>query len=576
MQSERRVSALAISLFAVLGFAWGTAQADIANTLHNFTPSGPGTTQNPDPVGLCRFCHAPHGAGQTIALWNRALPTDAYDLYESSTLEAQPGQPTGTSRLCLSCHDGTIALGNVLRTGPDQVAPLGPVQGRVLLSTDLSDDHPISFLFDESLVILNGELVSPSTLTGSVQLDSSSQVQCTSCHNPHEDRFPKFLVMSNENSGLCVQCHAKRDWDDSSHATSSAVWSGLGPDPWPGTGFSTVAQNGCLNCHDPHSAPHPERLLRRAPLEQVCLSCHSGEVAQTDIAGHLAKLSHHPVEETSGTHDPREDVLTMDRHVSCPDCHNPHSVQAAVVQAPDVPGPQRNARGVDLAGSPVDPANFAYEVCFRCHGLTEAPSPRVVRLDDVTNVRLEIHPANPSYHPVTAVGTNPSVISLISPLTPSSRIYCHDCHNTDERDSPGPTTPFGPHGSTNEPILRGTYPLHDFVNFDEAEYGLCLTCHRWDNGLRDDSAFEHKKHMENADAACVDCHDPHGSRIYTHLINFLRFDENGTEVVRPSIQTGRLEFIDEGDGRGSCYLNCHGEEHCPKQYIGPDKGEVCD
>ena len=77
--------------------------------------------------------------------------------------------------------------------------------------------------------------------------------------------------------------------------------------------------------------------------------------------------------------------------------------------------------------------------------------------------------------------------------------------------------------------------------------------------------------MEGGDVACVVCHDPHGSRIYTHLINFLRWDEFGTEVVRPSTTTGRLEFIDRGNGRGRCYLNCHGEEHNPRGYIGPDK-----
>jgi predicted CXXCH cytochrome family protein len=561
-----------LSAGLILTLAANASRADIANTLHNLTPDGPGTTKNPDPVGLCRFCHTPHGAGQTIALWNRSLPTDSYTLYESSTLEAVLDQPTGASRLCLSCHDGTVALGNVLRTGSEPVAALGPVQGRVLLDTDLSDDHPISFIFDESLATRNGELVSPSTLTGPVKLDPTGQVQCTSCHDPHQDQFPKFLVMSNEDAALCVTCHDKRGWSDSSHATTNATWSGVGEDPWPGSDFTTVAQNGCLSCHDPHSAAHPERLLQRDPEEEVCLVCHTGEVAATDVEGQLQKISAHPVEETSGIHDPPESPVTMGRHAACPDCHNPHAVTSSLsAQPPDVGGRQLHVRGVDLAGFPVPDAQFAYEVCFKCHGTLEAPSPRVVRQDHVTNVRLETHPGNPSYHPVTAVGTNPLVQSLIPPLNPLSQIYCHDCHNTDEADFPGPSTPQGPHGSVHEPILRGSYPLVDFVAFDEAQYSLCFGCHAWDNGLRDESAFEHKKHMENGDAPCAACHDPHGSRIYPHLINFLRFDAMGNEVVRPSITTGRLEFIDLGNGRGRCFLNCHGEEHNPRGYIGPDK-----
>jgi hypothetical protein len=47
-------------------------------------------------------------------------------------------------------------------------------------------------------------------------------------------------------------------------------------------------------------------------------------------------------------------------------------------------------------------------------------------------------------------------------------------------------------------------------------------------------------------------------------------------VVTPSPSTGRLEFIDEGVGRGRCYLSCHGEDHCFRSYIGPDKNLLCD
>jgi len=556
---------------AGLALSWGMpigappARADIVNTVHNLTPGGPGDVKNPDPVGLCRFCHAPHGAGQTVALWNRVLPTEVYDLYESSTLEASLGQPTGASRLCLSCHDGTVALGDVINPGPDPVAPLDPLEGSVVLETDLSDDHPISFIFDESLAARNGELVSPSGLTGPVKLDGSGQVQCTSCHDPHEDRFPKFLVMSNENSAICISCHEKRDWGDSSHATSDADWSGFGEDPWPKTDFSTVAANACLSCHDPHSAAHPERLLLRDPEEQVCLVCHSGEVARTDLVTQLLKPSAHPIEETSGLHDPRENQLTMDRHVSCTDCHNPHSVSDTESDPPSVSGQQRNVSGLDLSGAPVDTAQFAYEVCYKCHGLAEALSPRVVRLDHVTNVRLETHSGNPSFHPVTAVGTNPAVETLIPPLTPSSRIFCHDCHNTDDAEFPGPSTALGPHGSAHAPILERRYPLVDRVSESPATYALCYKCHDRER-LLDDAPFPHEKHVEKERAPCAACHDPHGSRTSTHLINFMRFDSTGAEVVRPSEETGRLEFIDLGEGRGECFLNCHGEEHKPERY----------
>jgi predicted CXXCH cytochrome family protein len=570
---RRRLAALLVC--AALGVMPSEAHADISNTLHNLTPGGPGIVKNPDRVGMCRFCHTPHRAAQTLALWNRGLPDQTYDLYESSTLEATPEQPTGSSRLCLSCHDGTIALGNVLHAPGQTIAPLGPLEGRVLLGTDLSDDHPISFVFDEDLALRNGELASPFTLLGPVHLDDEGRVQCTTCHDPHEDAFPKFLVTTIENGELCISCHLKNGWSISSHANSLAQWNGNDEDPWPGSPYPTVAQNACLSCHMPHSAPYPERLLRREPEQEVCLPCHGGNVALSDVVSQLAKPSHHPVVETSGIHDPPENPLAMDRHVSCMDCHNPHAVDSAVAQAPDVSGRQRNVRGVDLSGTPIPQAQFAYEVCFKCHGLLETASPRVIRLDNTTNVRLEIHATNPSFHPVAAVGTNPNVVSLIPPLLPSSRIYCHDCHNTDEAPAPGPNTALGPHGSIQGPILEREYPLYDFVQQSSAIYALCYKCHD-EVRLEDDSAFEHKNHLQNADAPCVACHDPHGSRTNTHLINFLRFDENGTEVVRPSISTGLLQFNDLGLGRGECYLTCHDVDHCPRSYDGPDKDFIGD
>jgi predicted CXXCH cytochrome family protein len=561
------------TLALALVVAGANAAGDIANTPHNFTPSGPGTIKNSSDVGLCVYCHTPHRAAQTRALWNRNLSAAAYDPYRSSTLRAHIGQPTGSSRLCLSCHDGTIALGNVLFAPGQPIDPLPPLQGRARVGTDLFDDHPVSFVFDDALAAANGELNSPTALTGAIRLDRNGELQCTTCHDPHQDANPKFLVTSNRDAALCVACHAKRGWTVSSHASSSAVWNGQGVDPWPGSAFRSVRENGCLSCHDPHSAAHPERLLARSPTEQVCLTCHNGNVARTRVDAQLLKPEHHPVVETSGIHDPAEDPRAMSRHAFCADCHNPHAVSATTAQAPDVAGMQRFVKGLDITGTPIPEAHFAYEACFRCHGVAQQSTPRVVRLDHETNVRLETQPGNLSFHPITAVGTNPSAQTLRPPLTPSSRIYCHDCHNTDDAVRPGPATARGPHGSAHAPILERSYSLADPTPFDTATYAMCFKCHDY-SVLRDDAAFPHKKHLENADAPCAACHDPHGSRSSTHLINFLSFDANGAQVVTPSRSTGRLEFQDLGNGEGRCYLMCHGEDHCPREYQGPDKSFI--
>ena len=137
------------------------AQTEIARTVHNLTPGGPGQLKETRPTGLCVYCHTPHNADPTIALWNRSMPAVTYQLYTSSTLQATPNQPTGSSRLCLSCHDGILALGNLRVPPPGEELKLGPMSGKRVLGTDLSDDHPISFVYDAELAVRHGELVDP-------------------------------------------------------------------------------------------------------------------------------------------------------------------------------------------------------------------------------------------------------------------------------------------------------------------------------------------------------------------------------------------------------------------------------
>src|SRR4051794_31953197 len=82
----------------------------IVNTKHNLSVSGPGTIKAATETEICKFCHTPHNATPAKPLWNRSTPGTLYTPYTSSTLDATVGQPDGTSILCLSCHDGTIAL----------------------------------------------------------------------------------------------------------------------------------------------------------------------------------------------------------------------------------------------------------------------------------------------------------------------------------------------------------------------------------------------------------------------------------------------------------------------------------
>ena len=563
-----------------LGYLWvsalllmsGWAAADISITKHNLAISGPGPVKSTTEEEICVFCHTPHGARTTSGvLWNREDSGAAYAQYQSSSLIAIVGQPTGASKMCLSCHDGTIALGELV-SRQTEIPFAGGIRflpdGDTLLGTDISDDHPVSFVYDESLAIDNGELASPSILTNTVRLDKSGELQCTACHDPHDDTLGKFLVRQNNFSELCVTCHTRTDWTFSSHSTSVSTWSQTGPDPWPFTEYTTVAENACRNCHKPHNAGEPVRLLNYIAEEDNCLACHNGNVATTDIESELLKLFVHPVQDYTRIHDAAEDATGfMPNHVECVDCHNPHRVNSNTASAPAVGGTQFGVTGINASGLAVEESIFLYEICFKCHADNNVISfVPITRQHAQINTRLEFDLANPSYHPVEGIGNNPNVPSLLPPYTVTSVIYCTDCHNSNISTASGGPGPNGPHGSIYSPILEQNYTTLDNTSESTFEYALCYKCHDRDSIRGDDSFEEHDKHIRGEDAPCSACHDPHGvsatqgnSINNSHLINF---DLN---IVSPS-SSGLLQFEDQGTFRGQCYLTCHGEDHDPKDY----------
>src|SRR5512134_3230029 len=98
--------------------------------------------------------------------------------------------------------------------------------GKSNLGTDLSDDHPISFTYDGALASANGQLKDPGTLVNRVRLDHNNQVQCTTCHDPHNNQYGKFLVQDNYGSALCTTCHNMKHWQNSAHRNSNKTWNG--------------------------------------------------------------------------------------------------------------------------------------------------------------------------------------------------------------------------------------------------------------------------------------------------------------------------------------------------------------
>jgi len=127
----------------------------VLGSKHDLSVGGSGPIKATSESEVCLFCHTPHRGTGATPLWNHTLSQATYTPYSSSTAKATIGQPTGSSKLCLSCHDGTVALGMV-NSRPTPIQLSGGVYtmpaGKSNLGTDLSDDHPVSFTYDNALV----------------------------------------------------------------------------------------------------------------------------------------------------------------------------------------------------------------------------------------------------------------------------------------------------------------------------------------------------------------------------------------------------------------------------------------
>jgi predicted CXXCH cytochrome family protein len=526
----------------IAGVAFGQGQS-VIDSPHNLSTFGPSIIRATTQEQVCIFCHTPHNASPIRPLWNRFMPVDAYVVYSSNSLDARPGQPTGSSKMCLSCHDGTIALGSIVSQNQiiqmaQGITTLPP--GSTNLGTDLSDDHPISFRYDSSLVFKDPKLVDPHQLPPQLRLDHNRELQCTTCHDPHDDSRGYFLVMSNENSALCRSCHQISATTVTEHAD-------------------------CTSCHRTHTAPSGPYLLTRDRITSTCLTCHSGNHGRAkNILQDLNKISVH---DTNSPVDPSDPIPS---HATCSDCHDQHTVMQGGASAPDIHPNFGQIDGLSASGSPITLANNEYEVCFKCHADKNAfTASWVPRRITQLNTRLEFDVRAVSFHPVEGPGRNMDVPSLKPPWTTSSVMHCSDCHGSDSSRKAGGSGPNGVHGSNEPPLLMARYETADFTTESASAYALCYRCHYRDtnNGVLLDRSFPHSLHVRDNATACSTCHDAHGissaqgtRRNNSHLINF------DTSIVFPERATGRLEFVDRGSFSGNCTLTCHGVDHSPKRY----------
>jgi predicted CXXCH cytochrome family protein len=580
---------------------------------------GPGTKSpisgaRPDP---CAYCHAPH-SGLNTGLWNQKLTTQTYTTYTSGTEKNTGRQPAlgHSSNQCLSCHDGTVAVGTTVVYG--RVATSGQMNSADVFGSNMQSSHPFSMttpLKDNidlvATLASTGKTADP---TGAVKLIGGN-VECISCHNPHVQAKDKvsqnFLVKDSSSGQLCLSCHDPSrqisgqmnplaDWSTSAHALST---DGIAPQALVGS-YTTAATAACIGCHAPHNAVGTSRLLR-GQNEQDCIACHNGAniSSMPNYANVFAEYDKskskvgHPFPGSTNPHDAAEGVLlNNNRHATCVDCHSGHGSETVGVfpPAPLIRLSQKDVAGINASDgvSVLAPAVNQYENCLRCHGTSAGKQVlpiygylpvRAVSAGDALNLIPQFTAAGTSSHPVmhprNSALPQPSLLGnmlQLDGITPGramgTQILCTDCHNSDDNREFGGSGANGPHGSTWTHILERRYEFNTasapggvitnlFPNpvlTVTGPYGLCAKCHDLPNQVIQNTSWNQHAYHINAGFSCSTCHTAHGVGAASGVISGVRMVNFDVNVVA---QNGNLPISYAEKPQNTCVLVCHQAAH---------------
>ncbi|MDT8337667.1 MAG: cytochrome c3 family protein [Sulfurimonas sp.] len=238
---------IAASVFSVSSAFAGS----ISGSPHDLSANISLDSATADNGEICVYCHTPHAANTAFTgapLWNKATPTGTFTMYGSTIAgTATDATPASPSLACLSCHDGVSAIDSIVNapgSGMNAVAGtndivtgltikyggnIGGTPGTTTVGgPNLANDHPVSIVYTEGTAGLRlkttiltslGDTVAwvgASTIEDLLRGAGSTQVECGSCHDPHNggktqgtDTEVNFLRHTNTNSYLCLGCHDK-------------------------------------------------------------------------------------------------------------------------------------------------------------------------------------------------------------------------------------------------------------------------------------------------------------------------------------------------------------------------------
>jgi predicted CXXCH cytochrome family protein len=236
-----------------------TPGAGINNSVHDLGVPGYNGMSYPanpaDPLTRkCIWCHAPHntmrlstasaGAGPVapaafnyLPLWNHTIPSNwdtTFSMYDNGTGGPQDASnpkalqvkgamtPGSVSLLCLSCHDGSIAV-NSYGNSPAQLsrsvstgtlaAMISPTY-QIGAGKYLGNHHPIGFDWSLTAVDTGIRDADSFNMTSTRPISyylSNGKMECSTCHSVHntDNTGETLLWRSDKNSELCLTCHDK-------------------------------------------------------------------------------------------------------------------------------------------------------------------------------------------------------------------------------------------------------------------------------------------------------------------------------------------------------------------------------
>jgi hypothetical protein len=535
-------------------------------------------------------------------------------VYTSSSLDAnviqgQLDQPGGSSKLCLSCHDGTLAVGNVnvlngqgslqtqagvsipmLGTGTGGVMPPGAGETTGFtrnLGADLRNDHPISVTYNSLLATRDGELrpvdaaqkwppgsgsvigvrapgYRPPAPLESTGVLGAGQIQCGTCHDPHIRET------------------------DATRGNQKFLRLNRFQETPPSAAYSAAGDIVCLACHD-----------RNLAVGVWASSAHANpQVATQTYTASAAGLREFPAD------------LPVWR-AACLNCHDPHTVQGAQ---------HLTREGTNSTASPkAAGASASEQTCFQCHApITAVTNPgnlipniasdfNLARRMPITNNAAggeEVHDIGGNFSDGfvdctgAASGCGKDLLESRARLgfgagnLGNRHVECSDCHNPhrvvkfrDFRGNPagalsGAPDPGGTHQHADAPgythtniasgVLRGSWgiePIYGSASFQNLPTSYMVK--RGDPGASVDTSVT-AAYVTREYQICLKCHADYAytdDNLYpsgntrpllgganltpasvTGRSNYTRYTNQAKEFQAPASHKGQVTTADSGAG----------------------------